>query len=188
VDKVFVIYGRDLAVRDSTLAMLTDFGLEVQGWEAIVRSTGSTLPFLLDVITRGISTSQAVVCVLTPDDITWLHPSLHDRHEFDYEVQPTMQARPNVLIELGIALGICRDRTVILHFGHLRPVADLAGLNVIRFDGTNAASAVQKIAERLTVSGCAVRPPGPACEYSFNELAAHARRPGAAGDPGRREG
>jgi Predicted nucleotide-binding protein containing TIR-like domain len=49
-----------------------------------------------------------------------------------------VQARPSVLFELGLALKACPDRTVIVEVAHMRPMGDLAGLNVLRFDGSAA--------------------------------------------------
>ena len=65
-----------------------------------------------------------------------------------------MQPRPNVLIELGMALSAYRNRTIIVELGRLRRIADLDGLNVIRFDGSG--TAIGKLVERLKLAGCAV--------------------------------
>jgi predicted nucleotide-binding protein len=175
--KIFVIHGRDLEVRECFVWLLQDLGLEVLEWESLVDSTGMTLPFLLDVIFAGISAAQAVLVILTPDDVTRLHPDLYDKYEPDYEMIRTMQPRPNVLIELGMALAARRERTIIVHFGHIRPIADLAGLNVIRFDGTNAMTALTKVVGRLKKAGCFVRESDYASRAdSFDKLLAHARQ------------
>jgi hypothetical protein len=46
------------------------------------------------------------------------------------------------------------ESTVIVEVGNMRPLSDLAGLNVIRFDGS--AQAIRKVLSRLEVAGCAV--------------------------------
>ncbi|NUP47797.1 MAG: TIR domain-containing protein [Catenulispora sp.] len=158
--RVFVIYGRDSKVRQEMFSFLRDLDLNPQEWEPLVNGTGSTAPFLLEVVTGGLSLgrAQAVIALMTPDDIVELHPKLRDKREAPYETTRTMQPRPNVLIELGIALGTYRDSTIIVEVGDLRPIADIAGLNVIRFDGS--AGAVGKIVERLKAAGCAVNDTG----------------------------
>jgi hypothetical protein len=99
-----------------------------------VGGTGAPLPFLYDVVQ--------------------LHPDLHERDEPRDETEPGLQPRPNVLIELGMALGTHRGRTVVVEVGRLRPIADLAGLNAIRFDGSEAG--LHKIVCRLRLTGCKI--------------------------------
>src|ERR1039457_6986128 len=72
----------------------------------------------------------------------------------DDETSQVMQPRPNVLIELGMALSVYRHQTIIVQVGRIRRIADLAGFNIIHFDGSD--TAIGKIVERLKVAGCAV--------------------------------
>jgi predicted nucleotide-binding protein len=103
---------------------------------------------------------------------------LSDRYEPYHEQSLQMQSRPNVFIELGVALSLRRKRTIIIEFGELRPVADLAGLNVIRFNGENAVEALPKIIARLKRAGClpAETQLGSWAE-TFNKLRVYTRRP-----------
>jgi hypothetical protein len=82
-----------------------------------------------------------------------------------------------VLFELGLALMAYPDRTVIVEIGQLRPVADLAGLNVIRFDGS--AIAIKKVIDRLAQAGCPVDTSGTDWLDTdrFADLAAYRRSP-----------
>jgi predicted nucleotide-binding protein len=133
---------------------------------------------MISGITRGMSAAQVVLCILTPDDVARLHPSLQGHREPSHEVEATMQSRPNVFIELGIALGIRRERTIIVEFGRLRPIGDLAGLNVIRFDGANARAALIKIQQRLINAGCVITQADiDHWAHVFNRLPTHLRRP-----------
>jgi predicted nucleotide-binding protein len=106
-----------------------------------------------------------------------LHLSLHGEDEPAYETQPTCQPRPNVLLELGMVLMAYPARTLIVEIGKLRPIADLAGRNVIRFDGS--ASAIGKIVERLKQSGCKINDTGTDWRqtWPFKHLDAYLRRP-----------
>jgi hypothetical protein len=85
------------------------------------------------------------------------------------------QARPNVLIELGIALANDPAHTIVLEVGAHRPIADLAGTNVIRFDGGSVA--LGKVVERLKSAGCPVNEVGADWrdEARFAGLAVYAR-------------
>ncbi|MFI0480906.1 CATRA conflict system CASPASE/TPR repeat-associated protein [Actinomadura sp. 9N215] len=180
--KVFVVHGRDETVRERMFDFLRALNLWPLDWELLVAATGSTAPFLGDVVQRAPADAQAAVVLMTPDDIVRLHPDLHGEREPGHETGPSGQARPNVLIELGMVLMAYPERTIIVHFGDLRPIADLAGRNYIRFDGSSAAAG--KLVERLKLAGCAVVDQGgdwrnPA---RFADLDVYGREP-TSGDP-----
>ena len=151
---VFVISGRDERFRKRVFELLRAVDLRPLEWEALVSATGHTVPSLLTIVQTALRQAQAVVVLLTPDDIVQLHPALHEGGEPAAETSPAMQPRPNVLIELGMALMSCPERTIVIEVGDLRPVADLGGLNFIRFDGGEAA--LGKLVQRLKNAGCPV--------------------------------
>jgi predicted nucleotide-binding protein len=177
--EVFVIYGRDDQARRAVFELLRALDLRPQEWEPLVAATGSTLPNLNEVVIKGLSAgqAQAVVAILTPDDIVTLHPTLREAGDPADETSMVMQPRPNVLIELGLAMSAYRNRTIIVQFGLLRRIADLDGLNVIRFDGSG--TAIGKLVERLKLAGCAVDDTGTDWRESrrFRELDSYSRRP-----------
>jgi predicted nucleotide-binding protein len=150
--RVFVVYGRDSALVKSFFGLLYAVGLQPLEWERLVRPTGTTAPYLGEVIRMAPQLAQANLILLSPDDIVRLHPDLFQPNDHPYERAMSGQARPNVLFELGLAYMANPRRTVIVEVGQLRPIADLAGLNVIRFDGS--AGAVQKVISRLSQAGC----------------------------------
>src|SRR5207248_5589447 len=125
--KIFVVHGRDSEVVDRMFEFLRALDLAPQEWEPLVAATGMMTPVLNDVVARGLSagSAQAVVVLLTPDDIVTLHPTLRQRNDPLDETTQVLQARPNVLIELGMALGAYRASTLIIEFGRLRRIADL---------------------------------------------------------------
>ena len=151
---VFVVHGRDEQVRRAMFDLLRRLGLHPLEWEDLVAATGKASPFLGEVVLGAPAQAQAAMVLLTPDDLVRLHPILLNPHDPDDERLLTGQPRPNVLLELGMVLMAYPERTVIVEFGSLRRIADLAGLNVIRFDGSNAS--VGKIAQRFKVAGCPV--------------------------------
>jgi len=135
-------------------AFLRALDLHPLDWEEIVRLTGRPSPYMGEVLETAFRHNQAAVVLMTPDDGALLHPDLRTTHDKPFESAVTGQVRPNVLLEAGMALGLQRDRTVVVEIGDLRPVSDLAGINTIHFDGTT--TSLQKIAERLRGAGCAV--------------------------------
>ncbi|WP_329179205.1 CATRA conflict system CASPASE/TPR repeat-associated protein [Streptomyces sp. NBC_01477] len=149
---VFVVHGRDEPARQALFAFLRALGLRPQEWEELVASTGQCAPYLGDTVARTIPLAQAVVVLLTPDDVVSLHPELGG--ESDAELRPALQPRPNVLLELGMALAVHPHRTLILLAGEQRPVTDLGGRSYVRLTGAPECRA--KIASRLRLAGCPV--------------------------------
>ena len=155
---VFVIHGRDHEARRAVWSFLQDIDLHPLDWEEIVRRTGRPMPYTGEVLREAFEDNQVAIVLMTPDDGASLHPDLRNASEPSYETAPTGQARPNVLLELGMALALQPERTLVIEIGSLRPPSDIAGLNVIRFDGTVAS--LHRIAQRLEVAGCAVNTKG----------------------------
>jgi predicted nucleotide-binding protein len=152
--RVFVVHGRDTTLTRRFYDLLRAVDLRPLEWETLVAATGRATPSLAEVVARAPHVAQATLVLLSPDDIVELHSDL----TLDSDVAPDRdragQARPNVLFELGLALMAYPDNTVIVEVGRMRPLSDLAGLNVIRFDGS--AEAIKKVLHRLEVAGCAV--------------------------------
>lgn len=151
---VFVIHGRDGQVRDRMFDFLRSLDLRPMEWEPLVTAAGSTAPYLRDVVSWGVAHARAAVVLLTPDDEVSLHADLRLSGDSAAEAEPGMQARPNVLLELGMALAVYPNRTLVVQVGQTRPVADLGGLNFIRLD--DGPDCRRKIASRLRQAGCAV--------------------------------
>lgn len=150
---VLVINGRDEQTRRAMTDFLRAIDLRPLEWENLVRSTGQGAPSLLAVVRTAMAQAQAVLVLLTPDDMAQLRPELETSEEVQRNADSHYQPSPGVLIELGLALGVCPERTIIVEFGALRPVADLAGLSTVRL---NSAEALMKLTQRLKSVGCAV--------------------------------
>ncbi|GAA2027427.1 nucleotide-binding protein [Catenulispora yoronensis] len=172
---VFVVHGRDEQVRSLMFDFLRRLDLRPLEWEELVAATRQVSPYLGNVVGLAPSQARAAVVLLTPDDVVTLHPDLHEVEEPPFETELIGQARPNVLIELGLALAAYPDRTLIIEVGRLRPIADIEGRNVVRFDGS--AEALGKIVERLTTAGCAVNDRGGDWRKPWPRLAAQDRKP-----------
>jgi predicted nucleotide-binding protein len=155
---VFVVYGRDDEARRAVFDFLRSLGLRPLEWEEIVETTGKTAPFLGDAVRAGLAMATAAVVLLTPEDVVHLHPDLHQPGDGPTESSDTLQARPNVMLELGMAMAAKPDATLILIAGDHRTVTDLGGMSYVTLG--NDPECRTRIANRLRVAGCAVSPTG----------------------------
>jgi len=155
---VFVIHGRNLAIRDSVFALLRALDLNPLEWSSIVSKTGKASPYVGEILETGFRLATAVVAVLTPDDVAYLHPDFISQDDPEYEKRPTGQARPNVLFETGMALASHPERTVLIEIGKLRPFSDVAGRHSLKFDGSPKAR--HALTERLRTAGCELNTAG----------------------------
>ena len=176
---VFVVYGRDEEARRAIFEFLRALDLRPLQWESVVSETRSAAPSLSDAVRIGLAVCTAVVVLMTAEDIVRLHPDLHDEQESPAEFADSMQARPNVLLELGMALALKPDQTLILFLGQQRPVTDLGGKNYIQVQAGSGWRS--KVAGRLGQAGCPVDLSGQDWRDAgnFDRLAALDRTPGA---------
>jgi predicted nucleotide-binding protein len=174
---VLVVYGRDTPARLAVFDFLRSLGLRPLEWEELVKATGKMAPFLSESVRKGLEIATAVVVLLTPEDVVRLHPELRDPDDSGDQAPEMMQARPNVLLELGMALAAKPETTLILVVGEHRPATDLGGMSYVRLtDGPECRS---RIADRLRVAGCPVNPVGTdwLTTGDFAGLAAQRRKP-----------
>ena len=151
---VFVVHGRNASIRNAVFDFLHAIGLKPLEWSEIVTATGKPSPYIGEVLEKGFSMAQAVVVILTPDDEARLRPELRKEGEPSYESELRGQARPNVLFEAGMAMGLHPNRTVIVEIGNLRPFTDIGGRHVIRLG--NSLENRKDLASRLENAGCPV--------------------------------
>jgi hypothetical protein len=111
---VFVVHGRDAALRESMFAFLRSIGLEPIEWEEAVRKARrGANPFVGDLIERVMDQAQAVLVMFSPDDLAQLRDVFVDKHERNTEGKLQGQARPNVLLfEAGLAMGAHAEKTL----------------------------------------------------------------------------
>lgn len=155
--KVFVVHGRNLAARDAMFAFLRTIGLEPIEWSTAISATGSASPYIGQALDAAFEMAQAVVVLLTPDDIAYLR-SEYANGDDDPERVPSPQARPNVLFEAGMAMGRHPERTVLVELGSLRAFSDVAGRHAVRLD--NSSQKRNDLANRLKDAGCDVSTAG----------------------------
>ncbi len=152
------MHGRDRAARNAMFDFLRKLGLDPLEWDDLVKLTGTAAPYNGDAVAAAFREAQAVVVVLTPDDIGFLSPELRGTDELEDDRQPTGQPRLNVVLEAGMALQSHPNETILVEIGHIRQVSDLAGRNTVRIDGTP--ERLNSLANRLDGAGCPVRRDG----------------------------
>jgi predicted nucleotide-binding protein len=149
---VMVVYGRDARLKDAIFVFLRSLGLHPIEWETAVRSTGDATPYNRQVISAAFSAAQAVVVILSGDDEGRLLERFRQTTDEAHERNLTPQARLNVIFEAGMAFGSRASQTVLVEVGKLRPFSDIAGMNVVRFDGSDLKR--RAFMNRLETAGC----------------------------------
>lgn len=151
--KVFVVHGRNAAARDAMFSFLRSLGLKPIEWDQAVALTGQGSPYIGEVLDVAFSEGQAVVVLLTPDDVAYIRTD-YANGDSDPELVPAGQARPNVLFEAGMAMGRDPKHTILVELGDLRPFSDVGGRHAIRI--SNEGRLRKSLADRLTTAGCEV--------------------------------
>jgi predicted nucleotide-binding protein len=150
---VFVVHGRDDALRSSIFAFLRALDLHPMEWTELTQQASAGAPYIGDLLDLGFAQAQAVVVLFTPDEVVRLAPRLAGSGDED-----GLQARPNVLFEAGLAMGRRPDRTVLVTVGDVREFSDIAGRHAVRLDDTSEQRVAlrQDLAQRLQAAGCRV--------------------------------
>jgi predicted nucleotide-binding protein len=151
---VFVVSGRNEAARRAMFDFLWSINLRPLEWSAAVAKTGSSSPYIGQVLEAGMAAAQAVVVLFTPDDLARLNPVYLRENDPDYERREFGQARPNVIYEAGMAMGLDPKRTVLVELGTVRAFTDISGIHILRLD--NSAGSRSDFAQRLNAAGCDV--------------------------------
>ncbi len=123
-NRVFVVYGRDSAARDSLELLLRRMGLDPIVL-AHLHAGGDTIIEKLEQH-LGANAQMGYACVLlTPDD---------EGHLAGHPEERKYRARQNVVLELGMVLArLGRRRVAILHKESVELPSDIAGLIYIAF-------------------------------------------------------
>jgi predicted nucleotide-binding protein len=153
--KVWVVHGRNLKARDAMFSFLRSIGLDPMEWGEVLAQTGKGTPYTGEVLDLAFAEAQAVVVLITGDDMARLGTRFAELNDPPEETDPTPQARPKVLFEAGMAFGKYPERTVLVHLGRTRPFSDVAGRNVLYI--ANDLKRRQGLADRLRTTSAAVK-------------------------------
>jgi predicted nucleotide-binding protein len=149
VKTVMVVYGRDDTMRTDIFNLLRALDLKPVEWNDAVRKTGKASPYVGDILTAAFAMAQAFLVLMTPDEEVKLRPGLRSS---PHEDEAGLQARPNVLLEAGMALATDEARTILVEVGSLRGMSDLTGRHVIRLN--NSPARRNDLVQRLRIAGC----------------------------------
>lgn len=151
---VFIIHGRNMGFLAQFCIYLRALGLRPLPLEQVANYTGLGSPHI-DLVLGNAMKTQAIVGLLTPDEKVCLSPELA---ETPSEGQPRYQPRPNVLLELGMALASVPDKTLVVVAGEVSLPSDILGRLYVRLD--NSPESRSKLCKRLSAVGCSVNPEG----------------------------
>lgn len=151
---VMVVYGRDIKIRKSMFDFIRALGLDPKEWSSAVRLSGEGSPYIGQVLDKLFNTAQAVLVLMTPDDVAYLDERLWQKNETEEEKTPSGQPRPNVLFEAGMAFGKMPERTILVTVGKLRSITDIQGRHVVHLD--NSEGRRLELAQRLETAGCPI--------------------------------
>jgi hypothetical protein len=150
--KVMIVHGRDGPATSGMFEFLTRIDLQPQEWGHLTAASQEGTPYIGEILDKALAIARAVVVLFTPDDEVRLHPELQHDGDPEYETEWTLQPRPNVLYEAGLAFGRKPNRTILVELGELRGLSDLLGRHTVRLDGTSAG--LNELVQRLQSAGC----------------------------------
>lgn len=149
---VFVVHGRNEALRKAMFDFLRSIGLEPIEWEKAVAKTRGGNPYVGDVLRKAMEQAQAIVVLFTPDEQAQLKAEFCSRGEKRTEGTLSSQARPNVLFEAGWAVGAFPTKTVLVQVGKMRSFSDIGGKLMVHL--SDDAARRKSFANRLKIVGC----------------------------------
>ncbi|MCJ7430128.1 nucleotide-binding protein [Candidatus Bathyarchaeota archaeon] len=156
---VFVVHGRNLKARDSMYSFLRSLDMNPINLAETMLQSGLVTPYIGEVLDYAFSLAQAVVVLMTPDDVGCLREPFRKAGDPIHDTKFTPQARLNVIFEAGMAMeGKFRKRTILVELGQLRQLTDLGGLFMVRLD--NSIEKRQDLIARLKNCGCTVNDTG----------------------------
>jgi predicted nucleotide-binding protein len=151
---IFVVHGRDDALRKSMFDFLRALDLNPKEWDHVLREARGNNPFIGNALDEVMEKAQAVVVMFTPDDLVQLKEQFVGRDERNTEGRQQGQARPNVLFEAGLAMGRHAEKTVLVQVGKMKPFSDVAGRHIVKLSETTESR--NDLANRLEKIGCKV--------------------------------
>jgi predicted nucleotide-binding protein len=148
--RVFVIQGRNAAANVAMSQFLRALGLKPTEFvELVARTDGS--PYVGAALRKGIDEAQAVIAMFTPDEEAFLRVGTGPRDTA--ADQHRWQARPNVLFEAGMAMGMAESKTILVTVGaDVSLFSDTDGRHCVRMD--NSAPRRQELKLRLEKRLC----------------------------------
>ena len=156
--KVFVVHGRSDKLRESMFNFLRALGLNPIEWSQAIQATQKVSPYIGEILDIAFGQAQAIIVMFCGDDEARLLKEFWGQNEPPYEKELTLQSRPNVIFEAGMAMGRNENRTILVQVGELRPISDIAGRHVTHL--YNSSQKRQELVTKLQGAGCEVNTSG----------------------------
>jgi predicted nucleotide-binding protein len=129
---VFVVHGRDDALRRSMFDFLRALNLHPLEWDHAIDEAKEGNPYVGNVLNVVMEKAEAIIVLFSPDDLAQLKDQFVKSGERSSEGKPQVQARPNVLFEAGLALGAHLTKTVMVQIGRVKAFSDIGGRHMVR--------------------------------------------------------
>jgi len=134
--KAFLIYGHDNEARVVVERFVRSLGVNVMPFHQAAPGRND-IDYVLATVLNGIEQADVVIALLTPDE----QAAWHDPQTGAYQEKTALgeslagwQPRPNVLLEIGIAVGMARGKMILVRVGPIRTISDLAGVQMVSLD------------------------------------------------------
>lgn len=151
---VFVVYGRNAAAAEAMRAFLRSLTLVPSDFDEVKRRMGGS-PFIGQVIRRGVEEAAAVIVIFTPDERATLRAGFQRDDDAAVDKE-RWQARPNVIFEAGLAMGVDENKTILVTLGSdVSLFSDASGRHILRMD--NSAEKRDDLRALLEAAGCDVQ-------------------------------
>ncbi len=151
---VFVVHGRNEALRRAMFAFLRSLSLDPIEWTKAIASSEKGSPSISEIVDAALNQAVAIVVLLTADDQVILKKQHRKSTDPSYESRLVGQARPNVLFEAGMAFGRSPNATVLVQVGDVKPFSDIGGRHVTRLG--NDPKSRSELVTKLRNAGCDV--------------------------------
>ena len=151
-NKVFVVTGRNDALRLSIFNLLRALKLNPMEWMEVIENAEEPSPYISTAIKKSIDEAAAVIIIMAPEEEAKLIEELQTETNDD---QLFKQPRPNVIFEAGLALGLKESKTIILQFGEMRIFSDILGKHILRYRGEEKeVNFKNDLVRKLRIAGC----------------------------------
>ncbi len=151
--RVFIIHGRNMKAYDALHAFLLELRLDPIDFSEALTLTKKTAPTIPEILNAAFSHAQAMIVLMTPDDLGGLRKELWKENEQDDERKASYRCRQNVIYEAGMAMAIDPNRVIFAELGQVKRFTDLP---VHFVNLLNSPAFRQDMVMRLRAAGCTV--------------------------------
>jgi Predicted nucleotide-binding protein containing TIR -like domain len=154
IEQVFLIHGRNTELNQYVLDVLEEIGVKTLTWEQAATGVRGLSPFTLDIVKHALKTSKVVLALMTPDEIVKLK-TLHQEDKDKVDGKIVEQARPNVIFEIGLMMGLAdTDQKIhVISYDQCGSFTDMAGIHYIQFNSSQKDKFLDNLINNLMEDG-----------------------------------